>query len=258
MAKIGRHHKAGPGHRKHKAHAVVAKQTTKAARPEQESSSVGTLAASFAKDSASQTHPPSFRNNACADFDGIEAMVMDEDAFAVTKDNKPHGPASARKAKSRAVNKIAAAIKSSGNESQQALALQDTLVHPTIIKIAKSAGFESELQRVAMFNMSQQSRFLATARETDKSNARATDDKRSFAQSVLVAIAPSPESKMVPSVQSCAAALGLSKTLGWRLLKLAENRHHLRNLEVGLSWAKVKARIGHSKVSPAIRQKLHD
>jgi hypothetical protein len=89
----------------------------------------------------------------------------------VTKDNKPHGPASARKAKSRAVNEIAAAIKSTGNESQQVLALRDTLLHPTIIKVAKSAGFESELQRVAMFNMSQQSQFLATAMEMDKSKA---------------------------------------------------------------------------------------
>ena len=243
----------------HKTCAVVAKQPSKSARAERVSSTLGTPAASFARDSASQAHPPSFGSNARVDFDGIEAMDIDEDAFAVTKGNKPRGPASARKAKSRAVNKIAAVIKSSGNERQQVLALRDTLAHPTIIKITKSAGFESELQRVAMFNMSQQSRFLATAMETDKSKARATDDKRSFAQSMLVAIAPSPESRKVPSVQSRAAALGLSKTSGWRLLKLAENqRRRLRNLEAGLSWSKVKARIGHSKVTPVIRQKLHD
>ena len=178
MAKIGRRHKAGTGRMMHKAHAVVAKQPSKSARAERVSSTLGTPAASFARDSASQTHPPSFGSNAHVDFDGIEAMDIDEDAFAVTKGNKPRGPASARKAKSRAVNKIAAAIKSSGNKCQQVLALRDTLAHPTIIKIAKSAGFESELQRVAMFNMSQQSRFLATAMETDKSKARATDDKR--------------------------------------------------------------------------------
>jgi hypothetical protein len=64
---------------------------------------------------------------------------------------------SARKAKSRTVNEIAAAIKSVGNERQQVLALRDTLAHPTMVKIAKSAGFESKLQKVALFNMKQQS-----------------------------------------------------------------------------------------------------
>jgi hypothetical protein len=66
-------------------------------------------ASSSARDSASQKpSPPSF-NNVRVDFDGIEVMDKDEDAFAVTKDNKPRGgPASARKAKSRAVNEIAA------------------------------------------------------------------------------------------------------------------------------------------------------
>jgi hypothetical protein len=217
-------------------------------------------ASSSARDSASQKpSPPSF-NNVRVDFDGIEVMDIDEDAFAVTKDNKPRGgPASARKAKSRAVNEIAAAILSTGNEHQQALALRDTLAHPTVIKIAKLAGFESEQQRVALFNMKQQSRFLVTAMETDKSKGRATDDKRSFAQSMLVAIAPSPESRKVPSMRDRAAALGLPKTSGTRLLKLAENqRRRLRNLEPGLSWSRVKARLGHSKVTPIIRQKLHE
>jgi hypothetical protein len=66
-------------------------------------------ASSSARDSASQKpSPPSF-NNVRVDFDGIEVMDKDEDAFAVTRDNKPRGgPASARKAKSRAVNEIAA------------------------------------------------------------------------------------------------------------------------------------------------------
>jgi hypothetical protein len=135
---------------------VIAKQTTKAARAERVSSTLGTPASSSARDSASQTHPPSF-NNAHVDFgDGMEAMDIDEDAFVVTKDNKLRGPASARKAKSRAVNEIAAAIKSTGNERQQALALRDTLAHPTVIKIARLAGIlESDLQRVALFNMKQ-------------------------------------------------------------------------------------------------------
>jgi hypothetical protein len=98
-----------------------------------------------------------------------------------------------------------------------------------------------------------------TAMETDKCKGRATDDNRSFAQSVLVAIAPSPESRKVPSMRERAAALGLSQTSGRRLLILAENRRRrLRNLEPGLSWSKVKARIGHSKVTPTIRQKLHE
>jgi hypothetical protein len=257
MARIGRRHKAGTGHMKRKTRSLVAKQAT---RPERVSSTLETPAASSARDLlVSQTRPPSF-NNARVDFDGIEVMDIDEDAFALTKDNKPRGgPASARKAKSRAMNEIAAAIKSTGNESQQALALRDTLAHPTMIKIAKSAGFESELQRVALFNMKQQSRFLVTAMETDKCKGRATDDNRSFAQSMLVAIAPSPESRKVPSMRERAAALGLSQTSGRRLLILAENRRRrLRNLEPGLSWSKVKARIGHSKVTPTIRQKLHE
>jgi hypothetical protein len=56
------------------------------------------------------------------------------------------------------VNKITAAIKASGNEGQQALVLWDTLSHPKVIKIVKSAGFElSWVQSVAFFNMRQQS-----------------------------------------------------------------------------------------------------
>ena len=92
--------------------------------------------------------------------------------------------------------------------------------------------------------MKQQSQFLVTAMETDKSKGQATEDKHSFAQSMLVAIAASPESRKVPSMHDRAAALGLSKTSGTCLLKLAETQWHcLRNLELGLSWLRVKARI---------------
>jgi hypothetical protein len=106
--------------------------------------------------------------------------------------------------------------------------------------------------------MRQQSRFLATATETDKSKGRVTDNKQFLAQSMLVAIAPSPESRKVPSMLNCAKALGLSVTSVKHLLKLAENqRRCLRKLEPGLSWSKVKARRGYSKVTPAIWKKLH-
>jgi len=65
MAKIGRRHKAGTGAMKHKARAMVAKQNMKATRPERVSSTLETPAASSARDSASQTRPPSFLQCSC-------------------------------------------------------------------------------------------------------------------------------------------------------------------------------------------------
>jgi hypothetical protein len=133
MARIGRRHKAGTGDMMRKARcSMVAKKNVKATRPEQESSTLETPGAPSVRALAAQAHrPPSF-NNACVNFDGIEAMDIDEDAFAVTKNNKPHELASARKAKSRVVNEITSAIKSSGNERQQALTLRDALSHPKL------------------------------------------------------------------------------------------------------------------------------
>ena len=64
---------------------------------------------------------------------------MDDEAFEMTHDNKPRSKAAHRKEKSRAVGSIRDAVKSAGNQKQQALALRDAYAHPEMRAAAKTS-----------------------------------------------------------------------------------------------------------------------
>jgi hypothetical protein len=61
----------------------------------------------------------------------------------------------ARRAKSRAVQKIVAAVKAVGTKQQQALAFQAATCYPKLQSIAKSAGFVATATSSAEFNVLQ-------------------------------------------------------------------------------------------------------
>ena len=113
----------------------------------------------------------------------------------------------------------------------------------------------------AVYEQGQRKRAFARATETEKPRARPDDDRRSFVQSNLVAVAPSPDrpgSAPVPSLNARARATGLPMTTAKTLLKdAAARRAKLTKREEGISWSSVEARKGHSKITKAVKEALH-
>jgi hypothetical protein len=103
---------------------------------------------------------------------------------------------SARVAKHRAVMKIIGAVKEAGTFDQQSLALQGALVHPGLQVISKSVGYCPEVfteeVRTVSYQIKQVGWLLKLARTTNKKCGRCTDVKDSLVQSVMTAVAPSP------------------------------------------------------------------
>ena len=97
------------------------------------------------------------------------------------------------------------------------------------------------------------------ALKTDKARGRATDDKRSFVETNIVAGIGSPDKDGKFSRRFMVKTMGLSKTTGFRLFKNAqEKRGKIKKEEEAMSWVTVKKRKGFKKVSEELRKKLHD
>jgi hypothetical protein len=164
--------------------------------------------------------------------------------------------------------------------------LEKVLKHPSMsgVRAAMPSLMEdSELRaaRTALAIQAQQSTALVAARTTSgKKRGRASDDRRSFVNSVLVASSgtPTTDTKIartamgahlkeeeqvpltpveMPSLRERARALGLPEGSGHRLLKLAECvRRKLVAGEGEASWSTVQARKGHQKVHEELRAAL--
>jgi hypothetical protein len=174
------------------------------------------------------------------DFSNLPVRNLDVQAFRQGSKNAN----SARVAKHRAVMKIVGAVKEAGTFDQQSLALQGALVHPDLRSISKSAGYCPEVftekVRTASYQINQAGRLLKLARTTNKKRGRCTDVKDSLVQSVMTAVAPSPNSELgkngLPTRRQLMVSLGFegTRTGASRLLfsQASRRREQIRELQV--------------------------
>jgi hypothetical protein len=199
-------------------------------------------------------------------LDAIEAPPINENAFkhsAKAGNNAaPRSKVAERQAKSRALKKHVSCVKSLGSEEQQALPMHDASVRPEIRVPSKAAGFNDARASLAAVHQDQQKKMLSRALTTAQKQGWAPDDNQSFAESLPVAVAPSPDragDTKKPSQRSQIESLGLSHAAGRRLLKSAANeRKRLTEKEEGVLWSSVKRRKGRSKVGPESRKESPD
>ena len=88
---------------------------------------------------------------------------------------------------------------------------------------------------------------IKRALSTDKKEGRLSDDKRSFMQSVLVALSSSPDDRTNkrPSTRSYTKSLGIPCSTARRLVRSAKSvRADLKNLVAGISWSTLKQKKG--------------
>jgi hypothetical protein len=183
-------------------------------------------------------NPATYRGSP-VDFSDISVRNLDLQAFREGSKNAN----SARVAKHRAVMKIVSAVKEAGTRDQQSLALQGALVHPDLRAISKSAGYCPEVYteeaRTARYQINQARRVLKLARTTNKKRGRCTDVKDSLVQSVMTAVAPSPNSELgkngLPTRRQLMVSLGFdgTRTGASRLLfsQASDRRKRIRELQ---------------------------
>jgi hypothetical protein len=153
-------------------------------------------------------------NNAVVDFDSVDSssahdIVVDENAFNIAREGTIRSSATICQAKSRATQTIAEAIKSGGDCSQQALALQLALAHPKICHIAKAAMWEKEGDKVLSFHWNQIRDLVQVAASKEQQKRHVNQDRALFLESILTAVAPNSVDKNTPSMRSRSSLLGL-------------------------------------------------
>jgi hypothetical protein len=162
----------------------------------------------------------------------------------------------ARRAKSRAVQKIVAAVKSVGTKEQ----LKDAAYHPELQSIAKSAGFAATAAySSAEFKVCQMEKMVRRAVSSKTKEGRPNDDKVSFVESPLTSIVELPNTAIKPpSMRAQSSAVGIPWSTGRRLLKNAKaKRILLTNMETGVDWSQRRKRKRWRKVDQDVRDKLH-
>jgi hypothetical protein len=170
-------------------------------------------------------------------------------------------------AKSWQITKIRNAILDcSLNKPHQILALHEAANHPSLCSFeVNSAGLIHLMEdEVTLYHEEQRKGLFTIAHETQKKEGQTSNDRRSFIESNLVACAESPElgqQTTRPSKLKWIESLGLSISMGYRLFKkAAEKRKHIHmdDEEREVSWSRVKAQIGYTKVSPQLRKQLYE
>jgi hypothetical protein len=195
-------------------------------------------------------------NNQAIEYGKIPSFKPKQNAFNHSKKDIPLSAASACKAKSRAVRDIVVAVKNAGSLHHQVVALNGAMMHPKMRCVGKSIGFAADAG-IALFHQEQQKRMIALARTTTTEKGRPTDDKRLFAQSLILAPASSPNSKPIGN-RKRAKVLGLPYSTTHRLFKNAKVvGSQLKNIEEGLSWSTVGRKKSRSNVTEEMRAKLH-
>jgi hypothetical protein len=180
--------------------------------------------------------PLTFRRSP-VDFSNLPVRNLDLQAFREGSKNAN----SARVAKHRAIRKIITAVKEAGTFDQQSLALLGALVHPDLRDVSKSAGYcpedFTEEVRTASFQINQVRRALKLARTTNKKRGRCSDVKDSLVQSVMTAVAPSPNLELgkngLPTRRQLMVSLGFERTGASRLLfsQASSRRTRIRELQ---------------------------
>ena len=146
------------------------------------------------------------------------------------------------------------------SKSQQVLVLHEVSNKQELRHLVQSAGLVvPEEAKLAMFERRQKQKMIDQALKTETTRGRATDDKRSFVETNIVAGIGSPDKDEKFSKRLMAKTMGLSWTTGLRLFKNAqEKRGKIKKEEEEMSWVAVKKRKGFKKVSEELRKKLHD
>lgn len=184
--------------------------------------------------------------------------MNDSDAFLYNKNGQKRKPEAQRKAKSRAANKIVSAIKeAASNPNDRSAALSQALVHPIVQYNTKSVAISLPEVATAMHFQESAARMIERSRKTDKKRSRTDDDRRSFGESVAVAVVGSPEKGTGPSMTAMFNALSMPGRSGRRIMQSSrKKRKLLTDAQEGVLWSSVKARKGYSKVLAKTRAKL--
>ena len=187
-------------------------------------------------------------------------VELPAEPYATTKLGKQRagGKNALKLAKSRDIAAVSDLLESLGDESQQAQVLKDLSESSRMGRVAAAAGYiKDETTATALFAQQQSAAAMVHANAAPK-RGRATDDRRSFVEAVLVAQAPSAESVNVPPLNARARATGLPLSTGKKRIKEATvKRALLMGGETELSWACVKERQGHSEITLAVKELLH-
>jgi hypothetical protein len=216
-------------------------------------------------------------NNSPVNFSDILVQNLDKNAFQKKRNGGMRMSAiAARVAKTRAVACIIKAIKQAGDVSQQALALQATLIHPDIRAIAKTVGYDPTLfnskARTAAYQMNQARKLMHLARRTKHKQGHCNDDRAGFVEGLMTGFAPSPETADgkdygTPTTKMFLRALGFNEesNAAKRLFKAAVDKRKRLRESIGVdgsviadnaNWSRRKQRKSSFKVDVATRQQL--
>ena len=169
--------------------------------------------------------------------------------------------AAARMKKSRDIKKLKDTIlDKSMTEDQQALVLHSVLTDPDLSSIIKIAGIriKSNFENIAICNEHRRLAMLNLASSKNSGKGRLTDDRRSFIESQLVSIAPSPVKKInSPSIYALIKHNNIPRTTGYRMINAALSKRKIifnGNDETKTKWSSVKKRIKYCKISTDLRE----
>jgi hypothetical protein len=135
-------------------------------------------------------------------FDSVDVsahnIVINENAFSLTREGKIRSSAAICQAKSWAARTIVEAVKSGGDCSQQALTLQLALAHPKICHIMDKAIWEKEGNKVMSFHWNQICELVQVAASKEQQRGHVNQDHAMFLKSILTLVAPFSSLRMHP------------------------------------------------------------
>jgi hypothetical protein len=202
-------------------------------------------------------------NNAPVDFSSQTGVipVNREEAFRVNNKGEERRPAAKRQALSRGSRQLHQMYTSIGdNENDRNAALLGFLARPDMKANTMSVAMSNPKVKAAMDLSANVGRMWERAVETDKSRARVSDDRQSFAQSLESAAVGSPDREGGASLRSIGGLLGMSAATTQRKLSAAtkKRKRHKDKDDAGLLWSQVPKRRGHSQFTDEFKAKLHE
>ena len=182
-------------------------------------------------------------------------------------DDRTYG--AARVKKSRDAKKLKDMILDNNKtKEQQALVLHTVLSDPDLSHIIKLAGIQirSKFEEIAVFSENRRLEILKLASDKNNEKGRVNDDKRSFIESQLVSISPSPiERKNNPSIYNLIKHYNIPKTTGYRKINEASMKRKIIFEEEGdgqTKYSSIEKRKKYCKITPELRESiikwLHD
>jgi hypothetical protein len=196
-------------------------------------------------------------NNQTIDFTKVASIPINQEAYSQRKDGTERTVLAARKAIARDVTKITSAINSVEDVEHRVLALHKALCHPSMREVAKSAGFDPVVCKVAKFNTEQMSKVLQRSRDVSSAKSRGSEDVKNFSQALLLGIAASPElTNSAPSRRQQVESVGLSWSTGRRLFaQSVEHRQKAKN-DPTVKLVKSSRKKGFTRITPEVIEQV--